>query len=186
MARFGGVRNPRSGGRWDRRNDGRTNTELVEFKRTDNRHSITLLYNDLIGLYRHAVAESRRPVLGFELGGRNWVVLAESDYYELAGRGSEAGPTSDLRERPPRLVRRGQVPGPERHWANESVLRRSPTQRASAGSQKRVPGNPPGPPRPLPRDPGMSRLRPRQRGEVGGLGRVLRKGASPDQAPEAS
>jgi hypothetical protein len=186
MARFGGVTNPRSGARWDRKNDGRTTAELVEFKRTDNRHSITLLYSDLIGLYRHAVAESRRPVLAFELGGRNWVVLSESDYHELAERRYEPSPTSDLRADETSLVRRRQVPGPQRHWASQSVLRRPPAQWTGSGSQVRMSGDTPPAPRSVPGPSAMSRLRPGKRGEVGRLGGLQRKGTPPDQTPEAS
>src|SRR5215471_20501141 len=97
MARFGGARHKASGARWDRKNDGRTDTELVEFKRTDNRRSITLLADDLHALYVHAVAESRRAVLGFELCGKHWVILPEPDYHELVLHRPPADPTGDLR-----------------------------------------------------------------------------------------
>jgi hypothetical protein len=180
MKRFGGVRNPRSGARWDRRNDGRTDTELIEFKRTDNRRSITLLADHLDALYRHAVAECRFPVLGFELCGRHWVVLPEPDYHELAAHRPASGTTRRLRAAATDLDGPGQVP----RAARQPVLRRVPAQQLpGARGQVGVPGNPPGPPRPLPRDRGVPRLRDRQRGEVRSLGRVLRKRAAPDQAP---
>ena len=178
MARFGGVRNPRSGGRWDRRNDGRTDSELVEFKRTDNRSSITLRWADLDALYQHALAEHRTPVLGFELNGSNFAVLRELDY--LALRRSEPGDDWDLREgqRQP-LDESREVLGDVRERARKPVLRRVATQQLSGpGGQERVPGNPPGPPRPLPGPGGLSQLRHQQRGKVGGLGRVQRKGAA--------
>src|SRR5215469_16813218 len=56
MRRFGGQQSPRSGAGWSRKNDGRTDWELVEFKRTDNRSVITLRHADLDALYRHAVS----------------------------------------------------------------------------------------------------------------------------------
>src|SRR5215467_5229195 len=125
MARFGGVTNPRSGAGWSRKNDGRTATELVEFKRTDNQQYITLRYADLELLRRHAVVESRLPVFIFELGGREWVVLAEPDYAELVRGGHQPGSASGLRTSKARVVQPSKVPGPKRQWANQSVLRRS-------------------------------------------------------------
>ena len=184
MVRFGGVRNPRSGARWDRRNDGRTSDELVEFKRTDNKRSITLKYTDLIELQRHAVVESRRPVLGFELGGDNFVVLPEREYYELAGRVGSA--SADPRTRSASLHGARQVLGRLRQQPGQSVLRRPPAQRAGAGGQGGVPGNPPGAPRPLPGPKRLPGVRPGQQREVRSLGRVLRKGATADQAGSAS
>lgn len=184
MARFGGTTNPRSGGRWDRRNDGRTDTELVEFKRTDNQRSIRLLFDDLHALYLHAVAECRRPVLCFELCGVSFVVLREPEYHQLVADRQPPDSPGDLRaSQPNRLDRPSQVP----RVARKPVLRRVPAQQQpGAGSSQRVSRNPPGPPRCMPRDPGVPRLRNQQRGEVRGLGRVQRKGASSDQAPEAS
>jgi hypothetical protein len=182
MERFGGVRNPRSGARWDRRNDGRTSTELVEFKRTDNRRSITLKYDDLRQLRQHAVVECRTPVLGFELSGEHFVVLAERDYHELAAGGHPDGPAADLRAPAPRLAGRGEVLGKLRQQSGQSVLRRSSAQRSGQRGQVGLLGNPPGPPRPLPGPRPVSRLRAGQRREVGRLGRVLRKGAPQDQA----
>lgn len=184
MERFGGVQNPRSGARWDRRNDGRTDTELVEFKRTDNRVSITLRYADLDALRRHALAESRLPVLVFELGGREWCVLPEPDYHELVTGRLQTGTTRDLREDAPRLAEPGEVPRLKRPRPVQPVLRRFATQQLSSPrGQVGVSGNPPGPPRPLPGPGGLSQLRHRERGEVRSLGRMLRKRATPDQAP---
>ena len=180
MARFGGSQSPRSGAGWSRKNDGRTDDELIEFKRTDSRHSIRLLADDLDALYRHAMAECRIPLLCFELRGKRWLVLPESDYHELAVHRHQPGDAIDLREDVPHLARPSQVP----RIARKPVLRRVPAQQQPGpGSSQRVPRNPPGPPRPLPGPGGLSQLRHKQRGEVRGLGRVQRKGASPDQAP---
>ena len=184
MERFGGVLNPRSGARWDRRNDGRTATELVEYKRTDNQRYITLRYDDLDALYRHAMVESRRPVLVFELGGREWVALPEPSYHELVDRGREPGAAVHLRAGEDDLVEPGQVPRPVFQRPRQPVLRRATAQQQSGSRGKvSVPGNPPGPPRALPGPGGLSQLRHRERGEVRSLGRVLRKRTPPDQAP---
>jgi len=183
MEQFGGVTNPRSGARWDRKNDGRTDTELVEFKRTDNRRSITLLFDDLISLWQHAVAESRLPVLVFELGGREWVVLPESSYHELVLRRPLPDAVNDLRADPPNMDRRRKV-----SWiTRRPVLQRAPAQQLpGARSSQRVLGNPPGPPRALPRPGGLSGLRHQQRREVRSVGRNQRTRTPPDQTPEAS
>ena len=173
MARFGGSQSPRSGAGWSRKNDGRTDDELVEFKRTDNRRSITLLLDDLLKLYRHALAESRRPVLIFELGGREWAVLPESEYQGL--RRPPSDPAGDLRAARPRLARSRKV----QRVTGQPVLLRPPAQQhPGTGGQECLPGNPPGPPRPLPGPGGLSDLRHRQRGAVGSLGRNQRKGAT--------
>jgi len=182
MTRFGGVRNPRSGARWDRKNDGRTRSELVEFKRTSKR-SITLKYDDLVSLRYHAMVESRRPILDFELGGDSFVVLSERDYLELVelrpqpGADSHNGAATGTGVDEP-----GQVYEPVRQWIHEPVLRRPPAQRPSQRGQERVLGNPPGPPRSVPGPERMSRLRPRQRGEVGRMGGTIRKGTPQAEA----
>jgi hypothetical protein len=185
MKRFGGVCNPRSGARWDRRNDGRTERELIEFKRTDNERSITLKYDDLHELYRHAMVESRRPVLCFELSGEHFVVLPEREYHELADGGRGPGPASGLRAKASRLVRPGQVRWKLRQQQRQPVLRRSSAQRSGQRGEVGMPGNSSRPPRPLPDPRPMSRLRPGKRGEVGRLGRVQRKGTPKNQAGTA-
>lgn len=183
MERFGGSRSPRSGAGWSRKNDGRTDIELIEFKRTDNRRSITLKYDDLDGLYRHAVAESRLPVLVFELRGECFVVLRESDYHELVLHRQQPDPSGDLRADAPSVARFRKV----QRATGRTLLRRiPPQQQPGPGGQERLLGHTPGPPRPLPGPGGLSRSRYRQRGEVRSLGRNQRKGASPDKTPEAS
>jgi hypothetical protein len=82
MRRFGGQVHGGSGSGRFRKNDGRTDNELIEFKRTDKR-SITIKAADLENLIRNALAEGRWPVFGLEVGGRNYVILEESDYHEL-------------------------------------------------------------------------------------------------------
>ena len=187
MARFGGSQNSRSGAGWSRKNDGRTSDELIEFKRTDNRRAIRILADDLNSLYNHAVAECRRPVLGFELCGKHWVILPESSYHELVLHRPPADPTGDLRAGgSDRLARSRKMPGA----TGGLVLQRPPAQQQpGAGGPKRVPGNPPSAPRSLPRPGGLSGLRDRERRKMGSLGRNQRKGApSPGtgQTPTAS
>lgn len=66
--------------------DVRSATVLYEMKRT-NRRTITIKADDLDTLRRHAYQTGREPVLGFELGGRNYVVVPEDDWLELRGEG---------------------------------------------------------------------------------------------------
>jgi hypothetical protein len=125
------------------------------------------------------VVESRIPVLCFELGGDNFVVLPEHEYHAMVPGRSASGADSDLRTpEHPDVAEPGQV----RRSPRKPVLLRVPTQQLSGpGGQERVPGNPPRAPRPLPGPGGLSELRHRQRGEVGRLGRNQRKGASADR-----
>jgi hypothetical protein len=186
MERFGGRPNPRSGARWDRKNDGRTDTELVEFKRTDNRRSITLFHDDLRRLVYHAMVECRRPVLCFELCGDDFVVLPEREYHQLAELRPQPGAVRRLSAHAAHVPRRRQVPQPLQPRQPQSVLRRSSAQRSGAGGQGRLSGDSPRSPRALPGPRTVPGVRPGERGEVGRLGRVLRKGAAQDEAPEAS
>ncbi len=62
--------------------DVRTPTTLIENKRTD-KQQITIKNDWLEKIRREALAEGRMPVLGIEIGGREWVMLPKDDY--LAG-----------------------------------------------------------------------------------------------------
>lgn len=90
MVRFGGYQNPRSGATPTKKNDGRTSrnlgNELIEFKRTDNKRSITVNLVDLLDVEVHALAQSRSPILGFDLGGRHYVVMPEEVHLERTTR----------------------------------------------------------------------------------------------------
>lgn len=44
--------------------------------------SITIKHDDLVGVEHHAALSGKRPVLGFELAGRNYVILSDEDYQE--------------------------------------------------------------------------------------------------------
>lgn len=86
FAKSTGARlSPRSGARWDRKNDSRNDRFLFENKRTDNKRSITLKADDLEKLRKHAIVESRTGALQFDLNGRSYVVLTEVDFLTLAG-----------------------------------------------------------------------------------------------------
>lgn len=78
----GGRVQPGSGSTWNRKGDVKTKLTLIENKRTDAK-SITLKAADLEKIWKEAWAENRRPVLGFEVGGKNYVVLPEDDYLGL-------------------------------------------------------------------------------------------------------
>lgn len=92
MTRLGGTVTPRSGAGWSKKGDGRTAAEMVEFKRTDKKQ-ITLKDVDLKKVESEALVEGRSSLLGFQLGGRNYIVLTEDDFLELkwrAGGGAQS------------------------------------------------------------------------------------------------
>ena len=73
---------PGSGATPFRKGDVRTSRELVEYKRT-GKTQITLKAKDLQKIQTEALVEGRQALLGFEVGGKNYVVLSENDYEEL-------------------------------------------------------------------------------------------------------
>ena len=82
---YRGSRNAGSGSGWLRKNDVRSETFLIENKLTIATKSITLKNIDLVELRERAILEDRIPVLQFDLAGRNYVVLVESDFLEIIG-----------------------------------------------------------------------------------------------------
>lgn len=62
-----------------------TSGTLIEYKRTDNK-GIRLTTAMLEKIRREALLEGREPLLGFELGGRHYVVQLEEDYLSLKER----------------------------------------------------------------------------------------------------
>jgi hypothetical protein len=82
---YRGSRNAGSGSGWLRKNDVRSETFLIENKLTVATKSITLKNIDLVELRERAILEDRIPVLQFDLAGRNYVVLVESDFLEIIG-----------------------------------------------------------------------------------------------------
>lgn len=88
--RHGGRVQPGSGNSWARKGDVRTKLTLIENKRTDATQ-ITLKDAALKKIWTEAWAEGRMPIIGFELGGRRYLVLNEDDYLEEKGQRTNAG-----------------------------------------------------------------------------------------------
>lgn len=116
----GGQRNAGSGSGWLRKGDVRTKFTLIENKRTDARQ-ITLRAADLEKIWIEAWSEGRLPVLGFELGGRRYVVLNEDDYLEEHGGSTGTTAVAEQSEVPRRRAA-AVLPRPRR-----SVVRRGPS-----------------------------------------------------------
>jgi len=85
--KYNGSRNIMSGAGWKRKNDVTTERFLIENKtKMDiNAKSYSVKAIDLRDLTKNAIASSRIPVLQFDLGGHNYVVLLEDDFLEIAG-----------------------------------------------------------------------------------------------------
>lgn len=77
-----GSRRPGSGAFWSAKGDVRTSTELIEAKQTGKKQ-ITLQAHVLRKIELEAIAESRMPLLAFEVAGRDYIVLTLADYQEL-------------------------------------------------------------------------------------------------------
>lgn len=194
---------PRSGAGPTRKNDGRTSrsesNELVEFKRTDNLRSITLLFTDLRDLERHALAEGRYGILVFELAGRNYVVHPQEDHIERVHRPRErVSPASKTRRRDEtslsqmapktRMVREGEV---FRNRINkrpqfdnsprQSVFRRVSGQRTDREGQTDMQRNRFRGGQGVPSKGTMPPVGVRQRREVRNMGGSLRAGTAGDE-----
>jgi hypothetical protein len=78
--RYGGRVQPGSGSGWVHRNDVRSEQFLIENKRTDNEHSITIKANDLRRLRINATRLDRIGILEFYLGGHDYVILHRDDF----------------------------------------------------------------------------------------------------------
>lgn len=76
--------NAGSGNGWLRKADVRSKRFLFEAKRT-GKLTLTVSFKVLRTLAAQAAAEGLMPVLPFELGGHNYVILTEDDFGELAG-----------------------------------------------------------------------------------------------------
>lgn len=84
MKRLGGRVVPGSGAGWARKGDGRTAHELVEYKTVlKGNTQITLKAADLKKITTEALVEGRNALLGFAVGGRNYVVQTEDQYEEM-------------------------------------------------------------------------------------------------------
>ena len=130
----GGSRNAGSGNTPWRKNDVRVdNSYLIEYKRTD-RKSITLHLLDLEELRTNALLESRTPVMGIEIGSRDWTLIPTDEFERMRSQGAggrlDAGEVSQRRPRgdvPP--DRQSPQEDPQRSQSHLSRARR--TQRLS-------------------------------------------------------
>lgn len=96
-SQLGGRVRPGSGSMIAAKGDVRTSTTagqsmvasgmLVEYKRTDKK-SISVTVMMLEKIRREALLDGRRPRLGIELGGRDWIMVPAEDYLELEERAS--------------------------------------------------------------------------------------------------
>jgi hypothetical protein len=77
----GGRRRPASGAFDMAKGDMRTDDEMVEYKRTNGKQ-ITIKLDDLEKNRREALVEGRMPLLGFELGGRDYLIVEAGDWEE--------------------------------------------------------------------------------------------------------
>lgn len=85
--KYGGSVNAMSGAGWMRKADVRTDRFMVECKTKmdPNAKSYSVKAKDLRDLTKRARLEGRIPLLQFDLGTHNYVVLVEDDFLELIG-----------------------------------------------------------------------------------------------------
>lgn len=184
MVAHGGRVNPRSGARWDRKNDGRNDETLFEFKRTDNATQITIKFKDLVGVENNAVAEGRRGALGFELGGRDYIIRPAEDDIER-GPGGNNRETEQLV--PTKMVRQRKMPrdsnSPEWQSTGKPFLRRVSREWESESGEEILQGHPSRLPRPVPGTRSVSSIRSGTRSErrLRSVGRDERAGAPVDE-----
>jgi len=81
--RYKGSRNAGSGSGWLRKNDVRSDNLLIENKLTENTKSYSIKFKELDELRQRAILDDRLPVLQFDLGGRNFVILNEDDFLAM-------------------------------------------------------------------------------------------------------
>ena len=77
-----GKRTAASGAFWSRKGDVRSDDLLIEHKWTGAK-SFTLKAQVLEKIVNEAIVDSRVPVLGISLNGKNYVVLEENDFLEM-------------------------------------------------------------------------------------------------------
>ena len=83
---IGGSRVAASGAFWSRKGDVRSDDYLIEHKWTGAK-SYSLKAADLRKLEDQATMAGRLPVFAISLGGRDYVVVPEDDYFGHAGDG---------------------------------------------------------------------------------------------------
>jgi hypothetical protein len=131
----GGSRNAGSGNTPWRKNDVRVDNDyLIEYKRTDGK-SITLQLSDLEDLRTNALLESRTPLMGIEIGSRDWTLIPTDEFERMRSQG--AGGRLDAGEVPERRPR-SDVPA-DRSGAQEDP-QRSQSHLSRARRAQRLPG----------------------------------------------
>ncbi|TKK84661.1 hypothetical protein FDA94_29035 [Herbidospora galbida] len=76
---FGGTVNAGSGNQWRRKNDVRSKKFSIEYKTTGAK-SYRITKDELLQAEKHALLDGRTMLFGIEIGGRNWILLAEEDF----------------------------------------------------------------------------------------------------------
>ncbi len=86
-AKYGGTVSTRSGAGWVRKGDVYTDRFMIEnkCKMAPDSKSYSINATVLRDLTKKARMEGRTPILQFDLGGHNYVILVEGDFLELAG-----------------------------------------------------------------------------------------------------
>jgi Holliday junction resolvase len=79
---LGGQRSAASGAFWSRKGDVRTPELLIEHKWTGKK-SFTIKADVVEKIWTEAILDSRTPVLGIHLNGKNYVLLDEDDFIEI-------------------------------------------------------------------------------------------------------
>lgn len=83
---LGGSRTAASGAFWSRKGDVRNDLTLWEHKWTSKSYYV-FKSSELKKIATEAIMDGRLPVFGVHLDDENYVVLHESDYYELTSKG---------------------------------------------------------------------------------------------------
>lgn len=99
---LGGQRSAASGAFWSRKGDVRTPDLLIEHKWTGKK-SFTLKSDVLEKIIMEAILDSRTPVLGIHLNGKNYVLLEEHDFAELRNYRIEHECTTTMKTTSPGL-----------------------------------------------------------------------------------
>lgn len=79
---IGGSRTAASGAFWSRKGDVRNDDLLIEHKWTGKKQK-TIHSSELKKITNEAIMDGRTPVFGLHLDGENYVVMLETDLWEL-------------------------------------------------------------------------------------------------------
>lgn len=86
---IGGSTTAASGAFWSRKGDVRSDTLLIEHKWTGKK-SKTIKSDELRKITNEAIMDGRFPVFGIHLDGDDYVVLNETDFFELWNKANDA------------------------------------------------------------------------------------------------